>query len=406
MDSAVGTAARALSAGDPLSALKHVALRSDPSALALRGIAFAQLGELGVARQLLRRAARGFGDAEPKARARCVVAQAEIALAERDLAGAAQGLQDAVKVLARRGDVANAALGRLVQVRRAVWLGRLDEAEGALERLSLAGAPARFVAIARLVRGDIAMKRLRAKSAEVELSAALNAARESRISALVFEAEQALERFRSPVARVIDHEGERQLRLPELEALAGSRQLLLDLGRRELRRGPDLVSFVTRPLLLELLAALAENSPADVPREALITRVFAARRPNESHRVRLRVEVGRLRRLLAAHADVTATAAGYVLVPHAGSPIVRLLPLRDDEASALWALLQTGQAWATSALSAALGKSQRSVQRALGELEAQGKVRGVGGGRSRRWVVQSGGGFATTLLLVAPGTLG
>ncbi len=402
MDSAVSTAARALGTGDPLLALKHVALRSDPAALALRGIAFAQLGELRVARQLLRRAGRGFGEAESKARARCVVAQAEIALAERDLAGATRGLEEAVKVLARGGDVANAALGRLLQARRAVWLGDLEDAERALSRLSLAGAPARFVAIARLITGDIAMKRGRSEAAGAALSAALSAARASGIAALRFEAEEAIQRLRAPVARVIDHLGERQLRLAELEALRGSKRLLLDLGRRELRRGAEVVSLVTRPILLELLAALAERAADEVPRDVLITRVFGARRVNESHRARLRVEVGRLRKLVSAQAEIGATAAGYALVPRGGERIVRLLPIEDDEASALRALLLSGEAWATSAL----GKSQRAVQRALAALEAQGKVRGVGGGRSRRWVAQAGGGFATTLLLVAPGTLG
>src|SRR5581483_11857960 len=155
MDSAISTAARALGAGDPLQALRHVALRADPPALALRGIALAQLGELVAARKLLRRAARDFGAAEPVARARCVVAEAEVALAQRDLRAAARGLDDAIRLLARKADLANAALGRLIQVRRAVWLGRLDDAEAVLARLSVGGAPPRFVALAHLIRADI-----------------------------------------------------------------------------------------------------------------------------------------------------------------------------------------------------------------------------------------------------------
>lgn len=402
MDSAIRTAARALSTGDPLQALRHVALRTDPPALALRGIALAQLGELAVARTLLRRAARDFGAAEPIARARCVVAEAEVALAQRDLRAAARGLDDAIRLLARRGDLVNAALGRLIQVRRAVWLGRLDDAEAVLARLSVDGAPPRFVALAHLIRADIAIKRARARAGDDSLRIALAAAHAARIPALIAEVEHARARLAAPAARLIDRDGERVLRLAELEDVLGSPRVILDLCRRELRRGRAVVSLVTRPLLLHLLEALA-GAP-EVGRDELIARVFGARRSNDSHRVRLRVEIGRVRRLIAPHADVAATATGYAL--RASGGVARIVPVDDGEASALWALLQGGEAWATSALAIALGKSQRAVQRALAELEATGKVRAIGDGRARRWVAVSGTGFATTLLLVAPGTLG
>jgi DNA-binding transcriptional ArsR family regulator len=405
MDSALGTAARALSVGDALTALKYVGLRSEPPALALRGIALAQLGELKPARQLLRRAARGFGDAEPRSRARCVVAEAEVALALRDFGGDAE-LEAAVRLLARRGDVPNAALGRLVQVRRRVWLGQVEQAEAALQRLSLSGAPPRFVAIASLVGADIAIKRAHAETAAEALVRARSAAAAARIPALLAEVEAAERRLAAPVARLIDAQGERLLALSELEPLLASGQLLLDACRRELRQGRHVTSLVTRPLLLELLTALFERAPQEVGRDALIARVFGARRSNESHRVRLRVEIGRLRRLVEKYADVSATPGGYVLVPHGAASLARLLPVDDGEASALWALLAGGEAWATSALASALGKSQRAVQRALSELEAAGKVRGTGAGRARRWVAASESGLATSLLLVAPGTLG
>jgi len=404
MDSAVSTAARALSVGDPLTALKFVALRSDPPALALRGIAMAQLGELKPARLLLRRAGRGFGDAEPRSRARCVVAEAEVALALRDFGGEQQ-LADAVRLLARRGDLVNAALGRLIEVRRLVWLGQVEAADAALGKLSLEGAPPRFVALANLIGADIAIKRAHAGAAEQALQRAQAAATAARITALVAEVEQARSRLSAPVARLIDEQGTRPLPLSELEALFATNRLLLDVCRRELRQGRHVTSLVTRPLLLDLLTALAEHAPGDVARDVLIARVFGAKRSNESHRVRLRVEVGRLRRLVAKHAELVATAQGYALVPRSGS-LARLLPVDDAEASALWALLQGGEAWATSALAAALAKSQRAVQRALAELEAAGKVRGTGAGRARRWVAVSDGALATTLLLVAPGTLG
>src|SRR4051794_6024302 len=114
MDSLIAAAARALAAGDTLGALKHVALRDDPPALALRGIAMAQLGEHARARELLKRAASGFGAHEMLARARCVVAEAEVALAMRDLALSPRRLAAASATLDARGDRANALQARLI----------------------------------------------------------------------------------------------------------------------------------------------------------------------------------------------------------------------------------------------------------------------------------------------------
>lgn len=406
MDSAVSTAARALAMGDPLLALKHVALRADPPALALRGVAMAQLNEWPKALTLLRRAANAFGDAEPIARARCVVAGAEVSLVLRDLRGAARGLDAAVRLLERKGDIANVVFARLVQARRLILLGQVEPAAQALGKLRLAQAPARLAALASLVAADVAMKRLRSADAEQALDAAERAAAASRIAALQGEVETARRRLNAPVARLFSRGSSRPARLSEVEVWRGSGTMLVDACLREARQGARVVSLVTRPVLLELLVALAEVSPREVERDALIVRLFGARRVNESHRVRLRVEVGRLRKLLARLAEVRATVAGFALVPRVGEPPLLLLPPEGGEASELWALLRGGEAWATSALASALGKSQRSVQRALAELEAEGKVRATGAGRARRWVVSPSGGFATSLLLVAPGTLG
>ncbi len=63
------------------------------------------------------------------------------------------------------------------------------------------------------------------------------------------------------------------------------------------------------------------------------------------------------------------------------------------------ALLADGEAWSTSALGLALGSSQRTVQRALRDLESAGQVRTLGHGRSQRWLSAPVAGFATTLLL-------
>lgn len=406
MDSAVSTAARALSVGDPLEALKHVALRSDAPSLALRGIAMAQLGELRAARALLKRAATTFGDAEPVARARVVIAQAEVTLALRDLAGAARGLDDAAALLARRGDVANAAFARLVQVRRLALLGDVHGATRLLQRLSLRGAPPRFVALASLTEADLALKRTDSEAAARALSRGRSAALAARIPTLVAELFNAEKQLQTPIARLCAAGQERPVLLSELPQLFAAGHLVVDACRREARLGKSTVQLVSRPLLLELLVTLAERAPAEVPRDELIARVFGARRANDSHRVRLRVEVGRLRKLLGRLAELSATPNGFMLQPRGGAQVSVLLPPVEGEASALLALLRSGEAWATSALAAAVGKSQRAVQRALLELEEAGKVRASGRGPARRWVATPASGFATTLLLVAPGTLG
>jgi tetratricopeptide (TPR) repeat protein len=148
MDSLIAAAARALAAGDALGALKRVALRDDPPALALRGIAMAQLGDHPLARALLRRAARDFGAHEELSRARCVVAEAEVALAMRDLSGSTRSLDAATSTLEARADRANALQARLIAARRLLLLGRFDEARSALARLDARGLPPSLEAIA------------------------------------------------------------------------------------------------------------------------------------------------------------------------------------------------------------------------------------------------------------------
>lgn len=406
MDSAASTAARALSVGDPLTALKLVALRRDAPALALRGVAMAQLGELSAARRLLRRAGSAFGDAEPLARARALVAAAEVSLALRDLSGAERGLAEAAQLLHAQGDVANAAFARLVQVRRLALLGEVEAAGRALSRLDLSRAPPRFVALASLTAADLAMKRADSVTAERALGHARAAALRARIGPLLAEVVAAEKQLAAPMARLVSDGTEREVRLAELPRVFTAGRLVVDACRREVRAAKVVIGLVSRPVLLELAVALAHAAPGDVRRDALISRVFGARRANESHRVRLRVEVGRLRKLLAPVAELKATTDGYALVARGGARVALLLPPSEGEGSALVALLRGGEAWATSALAAALGKSQRAVQRALGELVRAGKVRSTGEGRARRWVATPAAGIATTLLLVAPGTLG
>ncbi len=403
MDSSITAAGRALRAGDPLAALKQVALRDDPAALALRGIAMAQLGDLPKARELLRRAARGFGERETVGRARCLTAEAEVALAARDLAWPARALPEAVRAFAAHGDWENAAHARLLLIRRLLLLGRVDEADGALARLKLAAAPARLVAVAALVSFEIALRRGQAGPAGEALARAREAARASGIGALCAEVEQAGRALVLPAARLVATGEERALTLAEVEAVLASSDLIVDGCRRAARRGTQLVRLSRRPILFALLRGLAEAWPGEGGREALIERAFGARRTNASHRARLRVEMGRLRRELRPLAEIRATAGGFTLAPRGGS--VRMLaPPIDSPDAAVLALLADGEAWSTSALALATGSSQRTVQRALVALEEAGQARAVGRGRSQRWLSAPIAGFATILLL--PGSDG
>ncbi|BDG01530.1 helix-turn-helix domain-containing protein [Anaeromyxobacter oryzae] len=401
MDSSITAAGRALRAGDPLGALKRVALRDDPAALALRGIAMAQLGELGRARELLRRAARGFGPRETLARARCLTAEAEVALGARNLAWPPRVLAEALRTFAARGDRENAAHARLLQIRRLLLLGRVDEADAACATLDLGAGPARLAAIAALVTFEIALRRGRADQAREALASARDAAARSGIGALCAEVEQAGRTLALPAARLVAAGEARSLTLAEVEAVLASPDLVVDGCRRVARRGERVVRLSRRPALFALLYGLAEAWPGEAARKDLIERAFGARRTNPSHRARLRVGMGRLRRELRPFAEIRATAGGFSLVGR-GAATVRLLapPIESPDASVL-ALLADGEAWSTSALALALGSSQRTVQRALVALEEAGQVRALGRGRSRRWLSAPVAGFATALLLPA-----
>ena len=191
------------------------------------------------------------------------------------------------------------------------------------------------------------------------------------------------------------------MRLDEVEALLASGALVVDACRRGLRAGDAWQSLARRPVLFALLRALAQGWPGDVDRNDLIARVFHTRRPDETHRARLRVEISRLRALVAPLADIEASAHGFALVPRDGRAVVVLVPPIDGDQASLLALLADGAAWSTSALALALGDSQRTVQRALVELEASGQVRSIGRARAQRWLAPPLVGFTTILLLPA-----
>jgi len=402
MDSLINAAARALAAGDPIGALKLVALRNDAAGLALRGIAMAQLGEPARARELLRNAARAFGAKEAVAKARCVVAEAEVALASRDLGWAAKTLDAARLTLEKHGDQINALHARYLEIRRLLLVGELDAVEQALAADPSRLPPALQVTH-ELVVAYLAMRRLQAKDARAALARAVQLARRAAIPALMAEVEALHEALQAPAARLLANGTERMLQLDEVEQLLASRLLIVDDCRHVIRRGSAMVRLAKRPVLLALARALAEAWPADVARDALIARAFRLRIADESHRARLRVEIGRLRRLLRPLAQIQATTRGFVLAPRGGDKVVVLARPVEEKHAGVLALLADGESWSTSALAQALGASQRTVQRTLDALATTSKVQPVGKGRARRWLTAPLRGFTTPLLL--PGSL-
>ena len=402
MDSLITAAARALAAGDPLGALNRVALRDDAPALALRGIAMAQLGDLVRARTLVRNAARAFGPKEAVARARCIVAEAEIALASRDLSWPANALDAARVTLEAHGDHLNAAHARYLELRRMLLIGRLDDAERILAEVDVAPFPPALRAAHELAVAGIAIRRMQTKPAHAALIRAERAARHAAIPALTTEVERASLALNAPAARLMAHGEERLLRLHEVEALLASQAFVVDACRHAVRDARTVVSLARRSVLFALARALGEAWPGDVSRDTLIARAFRAKHSDESHRARLRVEIGRLRTMLRTLADVSATKRGFALIPrHSGEVVVLARPL-DDAHTAVLALLADGESWSSSALALALGASQRTVQRALDVLSVAGKVQFFGRGRARRWMTPPMPGFATTLLLPVP----
>jgi hypothetical protein len=402
MDSLITAAARALAAGDPLGALNRVGLREDAPALALRGIAMAQLGDFARARSLVRRAARAFGSKEPVPRARCIVAQAEIALAARDLNWPSKKLDAARSTLESHGDLVNAAHARYLEVRRLLLIGRLEEVEQKLNELEPTLLPPALRAAHELVVAGIAMRRLHTKIARAALAQAEHAARLSGIPALAAEVESAALALETPAARRLANGEEKLLLLEEVEALLESKALVVDGCRHVVRKGSTVVSFTRRPVLFALARALGEAWPGDVPRDTLVARAFKLKVADESLRARLRVEIGRLRKMLRPLAKLSATEGGFALLPNDAREVVVLARPVEEKHAAVLALLADGESWSSSALALALDASQRSVQRALESLATAGKITSFGQGRSRRWMTPPVPGFTTVLLLPAP----
>lgn len=404
MDSLMTAAARALAAGDPLGALNRIALRDDAPALALRGIAMSQLGDFVRARTLLRGAARAFGPRESIARARCAVAEAEIAIVSRDLGWPARALDAARRVLDAHGDVVNAAHARYLIARHHLMTGQLDDAERTIAGVDTAPLPPALHAAHELVLAGIAMRRVRSAQAHEALTRAAAAARQADVPALVAEVESAMQVLQTPVARLLARGTEQPLRLDAVERWFASDALIVDACRMTVRRGAEIVALARRPVLFALARALGQAWPHDVPRDTLIATAFRMRHADDTHRARLRVEIGRLRKALATIATIRATPHGFAMAPLdevEGEIVVMTHPVEQAHAAVL-ACLADGESWSSSALALALGTSQRTVQRALDALADAGKVQPVGAGRARRWMTPSAAGFATALLLPAP----
>jgi hypothetical protein len=368
----------------------------------LRGIAMAQLGEHARARELLRRAARGFGPREQAARARCLVAEAEVALALRDLPGIPRALTAAAATLERSGDRANAMHARVVAARHSLLVGRVAEADAMLQSVDARGLPATLAAVAEIARAELELRSLRSRSAKEALARADQAAYRAGVPALIAEVAEARSALDRPAARRLAGGEEQALRVDEVEALLASGALVLDACRRGFARGGTWQPLARRPVLFVLAQCLAQAWPRDVRRDTLIATAFRTRHPDETHRARLRVEMGRLRALVREMAHIEATADGFVLRPLAGSDVVVLAPPIPGEQASLLALLSDGAAWSTSAIALALGASQRTVQRALADLQAAGQVRALGQARARRWLAAPLVDFTTILLLPAP----
>jgi tetratricopeptide (TPR) repeat protein len=401
MDSLINAAGRALAAGDPLAALKRIALRDDPPALALRGIAMAQLGDLARARELLRSAGRAFGPKEPVARARCAVAEAEIALVSRDLGRSLQTLDAARTVLEARGDRKNAAHAGYLEARHLLLIGRLCEAEEVLDAVDVDALPRASRVGRELVVAGIAIRRIRTEQARNALKRAERAADSAGIPALAAEVDKAVRAFQAPAARFLTRDRERLVHLEEVETLLASDTVVVDACRGAVRSGATIIPLATRPVLFALVRALARAWPGDVPRETLLGHAFRARHSDESHRARLRVEIARLRAAIRPLAALTATGRGFALRPHAAGDVAVLAPPVECDHAEVLALLADGEAWSSSALALALGVSARTVQRTLEDLARDGKAEAFGRGRSCRWMAPNVPGFPTSLLLPA-----
>lgn len=389
-------AGRALASGDALRALGLVGRDASAVGLTMRGIAYAQLGDLDLARESLERAVAQNGDALTRARARAALV--EVLLGSGDAAAARRSAGTAAGELARLGDARNAAMQRLVLARAEVLLGRLNEARHIVDELVATDLPADVRAVASLAQAEIAMRAVTASAARDALTRARNAL-ESAPNALLARALVAIEQeLTRPIARLVRGGRTQEADLFVIEEASRGEVLLVDGCRRIAIGGRVIVPLARRPVLFALLLELARAWPAPVPRDELAGRAFDVRRVNESHRSRLRVELGRLRKLVVdLGVEPTAAEAGYVLASK--REVALLLPPSDDDAARIALLLGDGASWTARAVAEHAGVSKSTAQRALGALVASGAAVRTGTGKDVRYT-RPGTPIASRMLLL------
>jgi hypothetical protein len=375
-------AARSLAGGDALRALSLVGRAPGALGLALRGIAYAQLGDLELARDALERSAAATDDARLLARVRAALV--EVALGQGDPATAASAARSSADELARLGDARNAAMQRLVLARAEVLLGRLGEARRTVAGVLAAELPPDVRAVASLAEAEIATCALAASAARDALGRARRALEGAPNRLLARELAARDTELTSPVARLERGGAARDADLFAIEEAAGGELFLVDACRRLAIAGRARVPLAKRPVLFALLVELARAAPRSVPRDALAARAFDARRINASHRGRLRVEIGRLRKLLdGLGAEPVATADGYALASR--REVAVIAPRAEDDASRVAILLGDGASWSAARIAESAGISKRTAQRALGDLVAAGRAARTGSGPNVRY---------------------
>jgi hypothetical protein len=412
LDDALVRAGLAIARGDPLGAITATGVRDDPHALAIRGIALSQLHEFPQARALLERAADAFArEDDPLHRARAVAALAEITAAERDLARAAAMLGEAADALRAHGDATNAAWVELVIARLRLFDGDMDAAHAHIARAEVdvrERGTASVRAAVHLARSEAAMRAMRAELARRTLIEARTWSDRAGNDVLSTEIARLEEALVAPIAVEVRDGRRTPIDLHRVESLlaprvlGGSRFLVVDAMRRRVTIDSIVAADLrTRPVLLALLVALARAWPSARPPNELVLEAFGARAMNESHRARLRVEIGRLRRVLAPSATVEAHDRGFRLKLRHGDDLALLEPIETGEAASLRALLADGEAWPVKSLAGALGLGARTVQRALVALCDAGEVRAIGNARARRYArVDAGSEIASQMLLL------
>ncbi len=389
-------ARRALAVGEPLRALGLIGRDDSATALMLRGIAYAQLGDLDLARVSLSRAA-ALAD-EPLTRARARAALVEIALNAGDPGPAARDATACAEELDELGDGRNAAMQRLVLARAEVLLGRLGEARHVVEQVMTADLPADLFAVACLAQAEIAIRGLAATAARDALARARRSL-EGAPHPLLERALGALEGELSvPVARILRSGALKDADLFAIEDVSRGQVLLVDACRQLAIGGRVTIPLARRPVLFALLLALGRAWPDSVARDELAARAFDARKVNASHRSRLRVEMGRLRKIMdGLAAEPKASDDGYVLT--SARDVVVLLPPSDDEAARIGFLLADGASWSAQGLAEHAGVSRRTAQRALGALVASAAAVRTGRGKHVRYA-RPGGSIASRMLLL------